>query len=186
MKLFVKIILICVIISGCQNYHSKKEGISETIGSKIAPQSSEKNPELFHTIKSLDSLFFNVAYNTCDTITARKLISTNFEFYHDKGGVLINEADELASDIMIEDLSWICKNTHRKLVDNKMAVFPLFENNELYGAIQTGDHEFYKIKDNVPTELEITAKFIHLWILEKNVWKLRRVFSYDHQNVVSN
>jgi PBP1b-binding outer membrane lipoprotein LpoB len=57
MKLFVKIILICVIISGCQNYHSKKEGISETIGSKIAPQSSEKNPELFHTIKSLDSLF---------------------------------------------------------------------------------------------------------------------------------
>jgi len=67
-----------------------------------------------------------------------------------------------------------------------MAVFPLFENNELYGAIQTGDHEFYKIKDNVPTELEITAKFIHLWILEKNVWKLRRVFSYDYQNVVSN
>ena len=185
MKLFVKIILMCIILSGCQNCNSKKEGISDTFGSKIALQTSENNPDLFHTIKSLDSIFFNVAYNTCDTTTARKLISENFEFYHDKGGALIDEADELASEIMIEDLSWICKNTHRKLVDNKMAVFPLFENNELYGAIQTGDHQFYKVKNNIPSELEINAKFIHLWILEENVWKLRRVFSYDHQNSIN-
>jgi hypothetical protein len=25
------------------------------------------------------------------------------------------------------------------------------------------------------------ASFTHLWLLEQNTWKLRRVLSYDHQ-----
>jgi hypothetical protein len=184
MKLFVKIIIMCVILSGCQNYHAKKEIISDALVSKISLSTSDNNRELFHIIKSLDSLFFDSAYNKCDSTLGRTLISKNFEFYHDKGGALTDEASELASDIMVEDLSWICNDTYRKLVDNKMEVFPLYDNNELYGAIQTGDHKFYKVENSIPTELDINAKFIHLWILEGNVWKLRRVFSFDHQKVI--
>ncbi len=153
---------------------------------QTATKPSEKKSDLFNKIKSLDSLFFYVAYNKCDTVMGRKLVSSDFEFYHDQGGALLNETNQLASDIMIEDLSWICNDTYRKLVFNSMEVFPLYEENELYGAIQKGGHQFYKVEDNMPTELKINAKFIHLWILEDDDWKLKRVFSFDHQKAIKN
>ena len=55
-----------------------------------------------------------------------------------------------------------------------MEVFPLFNDNELYGAIQTGDHQFYRIENNLPTELEINAKFIHLWVSGRNSLEIEK------------
>ena len=186
MKLFIKIFLICIILFGCNNDQSKKMINDNSSMKQTSLNTSEKHTDLFNKIKSLDSLFFDVAYNKCDTVMGRKLISKDFEFYHDKGGALLNEPNDLASDIMIEDLSWICNDTHRKLLTNSMEVFPLYEENELYGAIQKGEHQFYKVEDKIPTELKINARFIHLWILENNDWKLKRVFSYDHKKVINN
>lgn len=186
MKLFIKIFLICIILFGCNNDQSKKKINDNSSMKQTSLNTSEKHTDLFNKIKSLDSLFFDVAYNKCDTVMGRKLISKDFEFYHDKGGALLNEPNDLASDIMIEDLSWICNDTHRKLLTNSMEVFPLYEENELYGAIQKGEHQFYKVEDKIPTELKINARFIHLWILENNDWKLKRVFSYDHKKVINN
>lgn len=159
------------------------------VNSLIKPTSiitSEKYTDLFYKIKSLDSLFFEVAYNKCDSVMGRKIISKDFEFYHDQGGALLDEPNELASEIMLEDLSWICNDTYRKLIATSMEVFPLYEENVIYGAIQKGDHQFYKVENKIPIELKVNAKFIHLWILEDNDWKLKRVFSYDHQKVVKN
>jgi hypothetical protein len=172
MKFLIKVFLICIFLFGCNDDPLTIEKPTKT---------SKKNIVLFKKIKSLDSLFFEVAYNKCDSITGRKHISKDFEFYHDKVGALLDEPDELASDIMVEDLSWICNNTFRRLIDHKMEVYPLYEDNELYGAIQIGDHQFYKVENNIPTELISNAKFIHLWILEDNDWKLKRVLSFDHQ-----
>ena len=183
MKLLIRISLVFTFIIGCQDNNFKKKINDESI---TYQETSENHTELFYAIKALDSLFFDVAYNKCDSVMGRKLVSKNFEFYHDKGGALLDEPDELASDIMIDDLSWICNNTYRKLVSNKMEVFPLYDDNELYGAIQTGDHQFYKVENYLPTELEINAKFIHLWVMEETVWKLKRVFSYDHQKANKN
>ncbi len=183
MKLLFKISLVCTFITGCQDNNFKNKIDDKSITNQ---ETSENHSDLFYTIKSLDSLFFDVAYNKCNSIMGRKLISKDFEFYHDKGGALLDESEELASDIMVDDLSWICNNTYRKLVSNKMEVFPLFNDNELYGAIQTGDHQFYRIENNLPTELEINAKFIHLWVLEGTAPKLKRVFSYDHQEITKN
>ncbi len=184
MKLFVKVFLIFMILFGCNNDPSKKKREDNLPIHQTSVNTSEKHTALFYKIKSLDSLFFELAYNKCDSAMGRKLISKDFEFYHDQGGALLNEPNELASDIMIEDLSWICNDTHRKLVTNSMQVFPLYEENKLYGAIQKGDHQFYKVQDNIPTELTTNAKFIHLWTLENKDWKLKRVFSYDHQEVI--
>ena len=175
-----------MVLFGCNNDQSKKRIDDNSLLKQTSTNTSEKHTDLFYKIKSLDSLFFEVAYNKCDSVMGRKLISNDFEFYHDQGGALLNESNELASDIMVEDLSWICNVTHRKLVTNSMEVFPLYEENKLYGAIQKGDHQFYKVEDKIPTELKTNAKFIHLWILEDNEWKLKRVFSYDHQKVIKN
>ena len=183
MKFLIKFFLPLLLL-GCLSDNSKSN--VKSLQNSDPSISTKANQKLFLTIKSMDSLFFDIAYNQCDTILGRKLISKDFEFYHDKGGALLNTNNELASEIMIEDLSWIGKRTFRKLVLDKMEVFPLYENEKLYGALETGHHQFFKVADNKPTELKTNAKFIHLWILEDNNWKLKRVFSYDHQKVIKN
>ncbi|MCA6075069.1 DUF4440 domain-containing protein [Fulvivirga sedimenti] len=181
MKPFIWIILINLILTGCQNSEpTSSEGMDLPVE---RPGISNMQDDLYKQIKSLDSLYFDVAYNHCDSALARTLISSDFEFYHDKGGVLLDSADELASEVMVEDFSWVCERTYRKLVNSSMEVFPLYEGEILYGAIQSGDQEFYDRENDTPTKLRTTAKFIHLWIIEPKDWKLRRVFSFDHQSV---
>jgi len=64
-----------------------------------------------------------------------------------------------------------------------MEVYPLYENNSqvLYGAIQNGSHDFYQQYDGEEAQKTNTAKFTHVWIIEKGDWKLKRVLSYNHQ-----
>ena len=89
MKLFIKICLVCTFITGCQDNNFKNNIDVKSIKKQ---ETSENHSDLFITIKSLDSLFFDVAYNKCDSIMGRKLISKDFEFYHDKGGALLDES----------------------------------------------------------------------------------------------
>lgn len=60
-----------------------------------------------------------------------------------------------------------------------MKVYPLYNNNVLYGFIQEGDHEFFH-NNNGKWENPGRVKFTHLWILEGKEWKLKRVLSYAH------
>ena len=126
MKLFIKVFLKFIFLLRCNNDQSKKKLDDNSLMGQTSINPSKKNTDLYYKIKSLDSLFFEVAYNKCDTLMGRKLISNDFEFYHDQGGALLDEPNELASDIMVEDLSWICNDTYRKLVLNSMEVFPLY------------------------------------------------------------
>ena len=174
---------IFLLLLGCQASPSEVDGTFTDQKATQPGLSAMEDQELYRTILSMDSLFFDVAYNQCDTLLGKELISNDFEFYHDKGGALLNTTDALASDIMIQDLSWIGKQTMRKLVPESLKVFPLYENEKLYGALQSGDHHFFSVEDKQPKELKVKAKFIHLWILEDGKWKLSRVISYDHQNV---
>lgn len=74
--------------------------------------------------------------------------------------------------------------TWRILRDSTVEIFPLYSENrsQLYGIIQTGEHEFYQKKEGEKAKRTSVAKFNHLWILEDGDWKLKRVLSYDHQN----
>lgn len=129
----------------------------------------EETSELFVTLKSKDSLLFEVGFNQCDISQFEKLVAEDFEFYHDKVGIDNSKADFVAS--LREGL---CQNgnnsTHRELVKHSLEVFPLYNNGNLYGALQRGKHRFY----------ETTARFTHLWLLEGSEWKLARVLSFDH------
>ena len=50
----------------------------------------------------------------------------------------------------------------------------------VYGALITGEHEFYIIPTGKPERLDGHASFANLWLLKDGQWKLARVFSYDH------
>jgi CubicO group peptidase (beta-lactamase class C family) len=135
--------------------------------------------ELFRTLKTKDSLLFNVGFNNSDITQFEKLISENFEFYHDKAGVTSTKANFIAG--MKNVLFKLPYKARRELEENSLEVHPLLKNGTLYGAIQTGTHRFYALEKDKPEYITSVAKFTHLWLLDSTGnWKLARVLSYDH------
>jgi hypothetical protein len=140
----------------------------------------EKTSELYKTIKDKDSLLFNLGFNNCDIKQFDNLVSENFEFYHDQAGITNSKA-EFISGIQ----NGLCKLPYkpkRVLAENKMEVYPLEKNGVLYGAIQTGIHNFYAVEESKSEYLTSIAKFTHVWILENRDFKLTKGLSYDHKD----
>ena len=146
-------------------------------GAAFSQDSEIDSQLLFEQLKEKDSLIFELGFNHCDTIQFRNLLSDDFEFYHDQNGLLESK------EKFIQNIPNLCKMNYkpiRVLVDNSLEVFPLYSNGKIYGAIQTGVHEFYGEEDDKPRYLTSTAKFTHVWIIEGDYWKLKRILSYNH------
>lgn len=135
--------------------------------------------ELFHILKEKDSILFH-GFNTCNTVPFEQLISDNFEFYHDEGGVTSSKAAFI--DGFKKNVCSLNYKARRELVEGSLEVYPLKKNGVLYGAVQTGRHRFYAIEKDKPEYLTSVAKFTNLWQLEHGEWKLSRTVSYDHQD----
>ncbi len=141
----------------------------------------DKSSGLHKTIKEKDSLLFNIGFNNCDITQFKKLVSDNFEFYHDQAGIT-NSKSKFILGIENE----LCKLDYKpkRVLDKKsLEIYPLKKNGVLYGAIETGIHSFYAIEKDKEEYLTSIAKFTHLWILEKGNWKLRKGLSYDHKDI---
>ncbi|MCB9346071.1 MAG: nuclear transport factor 2 family protein [Lewinellaceae bacterium] len=139
----------------------------------------EENTELFQTLRAKDSLLFNVGFNTCDISQFKALVSEDMEFYHDQSGITGSKADFIAG--MENGLCKMEYKARRELVEGSLRVFPMNNNGNLYGAIQTGEHRFYAKYPEKEEVLTSTAIFTHLWLLEEGEWRLSRVLSYDHK-----
>jgi hypothetical protein len=139
----------------------------------------DKKSDLYKILKSKDSIIFERTFNKCELEKLEPIIAKDFEFYHDIGGIQDREGFIAA---VKEN---ICTNpgiNKRRLVKNSLTVFSLKKNNNLYGAIQKGKHTFQQKIDGKMKTVGI-ADFTHLWILENNLWKLKRVLSYNHQPI---
>lgn len=137
----------------------------------------DKNSVLFKTLKAKDSIIFERTFNKCELEKLEPIIAENFEFYHDKGGIQDRTA------FMKSVQKNVCGNPNfkllRKLVKGSLEVFPLENKGKLYGAIQRGKHTFH-IRKNGKVTPDGVALFTHLWILENNTWRLKRVLSFNH------
>ena len=130
-------------------------------------------------ILKMDSLLFEGCFNNCDAELLEDIIAEDFEFYHDEGG--INERADFISGFeknicFSDDFKPI-----RKLQVGSTEVFPMKSGGIIYGAIQKGKHEFYIKEPEKEMYLTNLAEFVHLWILEEDQWKLKRVLSFDHK-----
>lgn len=141
-----------------------------------------EDSELFVQLKQNDSLVFDAAFNRCDTDTLKELFTSDLEFYHDKGGV----TDGLGS--FISGLEQNCAGrepgtpqpSKRILLPETLEVYPMYRGETLYAALQQGVHRFEYLENDTYKKGDV-AKFTHLWVLEDDHWKIKRVLSYDHQ-----
>ena len=90
-------------------------------------QSNTAPDDLFKTIQSLDTRFFD-AYNHCDLATISSLVAEDLEFYHDKTG-LARGRQSLVDGIKNN----ICGKVTRELVPGTQQVDPIAN----YGAVET-------------------------------------------------
>ena len=137
------------------------------------------SPELVATLAERDQALFAAVFDHCDADAVRALVTDDMEFFHDKDGLSSTSGDAFAANIRGH-----CERlrtgqdfaARRELVPGSMRVFVL--NN--YGAMQMGEHRFFKVVPGKPDELVEQGKFIDLWKNDNGVWKLARVISYDH------
>lgn len=145
----------------------------------LSAQGQSQSSEVYAILKAKDSVLFERSFNLCETYHLNTLISEDFEFYHDKSGVTNSKADFIK---IME--TGICNpnnpTTSRRELVGSLEVFPLYDNGTLYGALQNGTHRFFETTNGKEIKGSI-AKFSHLWILENNTWKLKRVISFDHK-----
>ncbi|WP_076378499.1 nuclear transport factor 2 family protein [Filimonas lacunae] len=139
----------------------------------------EKDAEIAAIIKQQDSLFWQ-AYNSCDTTAMASFFSDDAEFYHDKGGLTVGLPALKASFS-----AGMCKpdrtfHLRREEVAGTVKVFSLRKNNEIYGAIITGEHVFYLTEKGKNEYLDGHALFTHTWRRLNGKWLMTRVLSYDH------
>jgi CubicO group peptidase (beta-lactamase class C family) len=139
-----------------------------------------KDSDLYKSIFQMDSLLFEGGFNNCELDLVETMLTTDFEFYHDQNGV------QDKSMFMTTFKESLCSTPDRKpirkLVNGSMEVFPMYNEGELYGAIQEASHEFYIREPGIDLYKTSVARFTHLWIVEEGIWKLKRSLSFDHQN----
>ena len=135
---------------------------------------------LYQSLYSLDQELFDRGFNQCILDKYDQIIAEDLEFYHDQSGITHGRQAFIQT---VEEN--ICSNPDRKpirkLKAGSLQVFPLYENGELYGAIQIGSHDFFIREPNKELYQTSTAAFNHLWLKINGSWKLKRVLSYNHQ-----
>lgn len=144
---------------------------------------TDKSTELFKVLKEQDSIFFERGFNQCDMKYLEEHVSDSLRFYHDQSGYQDKK-------MFFESIKKnICSNSGRKPVrrvdESSLEVFPLYNNGNLYAAIQKGVHHFYLRESGSEDLWTSIARFTHVWILENNTWILSEVLSYDHRQPLS-
>ena len=121
--------------------------------------------ELYNTIVTLDSVFFD-AYNNCRLDIQEAFYSDSIEFYHDKGGLSTSK-----KDILEGTKKNICGKVSRELVNGSIEVSPIPN----YGAIELGSHMFHNNQEK--GQIPHPSKFVIIWRNNNGNWQITRVIS---------
>jgi hypothetical protein len=154
--------------------------VSTTVFSQSNGRTVLASQVLFAELAYQDSVFFDAVFNTCNFEKVGEFITDDFEFYHDKWGLIATSRTEF-----VESIKNLCERqkqgidyrARREIVKSSVAVYPL--NN--YGAIQMGVHRFYRKTEDKAEQLTEVAQFTHVWKKNNGEWKISRVLSYDHK-----
>ncbi|SDG66441.1 MULTISPECIES: nuclear transport factor 2 family protein [unclassified Duganella] len=117
------------------------------------------------------------AYNRADADKMNSFLADDVEFYHDRGGALIGKKalaavnDEMKSD---------GDKLRREALPGSVHFFPMRKDDVIYGALVSGEHQFFVIPKDKPAFAVGRAYFTQLMVLKDGAWKVSRIFSYEH------
>jgi hypothetical protein len=131
------------------------------------------------SVRAADSALFTAIFDACDVGAVAAGVSEDLEFFHDQWGQIAKSRDEF-----VKIIAGGCQRqkegtdfkASRRLIESTLVVYPM----KGYGAVEIGEHQFFKLEADgslTPTEF---AKFTQLWREEHGKWVLARVFSYAH------
>jgi ketosteroid isomerase-like protein len=134
----------------------------------------------FDEVAAADQALFSAFFDRCDTEALAKMVTDDFEMFHDKNGYMTKSGKEFLDGIKetcARQKTGEDYRARRELVPGTIKVYPL----DNYGAIETGVHRFYQLLPGKPENLVEVSQFTHVWKKEEGVWKLARALSYDHR-----
>jgi len=146
-------------------------------GPRAGPRPTQ---ELHEAIAAKDRELFGAVFDRCDTKALAALVADDLEFFHDKGGLTATSGAQF-----VKSIEGMCARqktgedyrSRREVVPGTLRVYPLAN----YGAVEVGEHRFYKLAPGKPEQLVEVALFTQVWKKEPDGWKLARVLSYDHR-----
>src|ERR1700733_9758564 len=130
---------------------------------------------LYTEIFRADSIVFG-AFNNCDSVTYKKYLADDLEFYHDIGGLSVGVKIEM------QEFREMCARgteIRRALVSGTLEVYPIGD----YGALEIGTHQFFHTNKGEGEKPSGTYKFINIWRKTAGGWKISRVISYGHEHM---
>jgi Domain of unknown function (DUF4440) len=140
----------------------------------------EQTRQQFDEVTAADHALFSAFFDRCDVDALAKMVTDDFEMFHDKNGYMTKSGKEFLDGIKetcARQKTGEDYRARREVVPGTLKVYPL--NN--YGAIETGVHRFYQLLPGKPEKLVEISQFTHVWKKEGGVWKLSRALSYDHK-----
>jgi hypothetical protein len=117
------------------------------------------------------------AYNRVDPAGMNALVSDDVEFYHDRGGSLIGKA---ALSAVNNGMTTAQNHLRRVAVPGTVHVFLMRKGEDVYGAVVTGEHQFYVVPKGKPEFAAGRSHFTQLMTVKGKEWKITRIFSYEH------
>lgn len=127
-------------------------------------------------LRAADDAYW-AAYNRADAVAMNAMLADDVEFYHDRGGSLVGKAAlSGANDVMKTSKDRL----RRAAVDGTVHFYPMRKGEQLYGAMVTGEHQFFATSPGKPESFAGRARFTQLMVLDGAQWKVSRIFSYDH------
>jgi hypothetical protein len=140
-------------------------------------QAAEQNqPDWEAGARNADDAYWG-AYNHVDPKAMNAFLTDDVEFYHDRGGKLIGKK---ALGAVNDTMSSSDATLRREALPGTVHFFPMRDGEKLYGALVTGEHQFYVLPKGKPEFLAGRAYFTQLMVLQGTSWKISRIFSYEH------
>jgi ketosteroid isomerase-like protein len=151
-----------------------------TVVSQAQRAGPAQTQQMFDEVAAADLALFSAFFDRCDTAALAKMVTDDFEMFHDKNGYMAKSGKEF-----LDAIAGTCARqktgedyrARRELVQGTLKVYPL--NN--YGAVEVGVHRFFKLTPGKPEELVEVSQFTHVWKKDDSGWKLSRVLSFDHK-----
>ncbi len=140
-------------------------------------KSADASSDSEQALRDADAGYWR-AFNACDAAAMGSYLAEDLEFYHDKGGLTRSRAGMVDAT-----MKGICSNPNVRVRRGPETASITYDPIPGYGAVLSGQHQFYMTEKGMPERLTGTAKFVMLWHFDGGHWLLARGFSLDHQPV---